>query len=78
MHFLQVRNRLGVEMLLDVVRVIARQGRQNSQFDFTSVAILLNCSDNFNGAIALFLPIVTLDNFAKGPLSKQTCNFISS
>jgi len=41
-------------------------------FDTASLAILLNRSDDLDGNALIGLNIDRFDNFAKGPLTKQT------
>ena len=61
---------------IDVVLIVGSQCGQHSQFDTAGVSVLGHGSDDFDGAVCAFSPIVGLDNFAKCALTEQLCDLI--
>lgn len=59
-----------------VLLIIDLKGGQDSQFNFGSIAVLLNRADDFHGHILVAVFVIGLNDFTKCTLTKKSNDLI--
>jgi hypothetical protein len=67
---LELTRKTQVVHILCVRWVIALEGCENTRFYLARISIFLHSSNDLDGTMPTSFPIITLDHFAKRPLSE--------